>query len=277
MSSILKISVLSVTAALALAGCGKGNNNNPQNQFGQNNITPWQTNNVTGVYNQQIQGCSPNMTQLTDVYGQQKCYAMALAQACPQAGGIIVGQGLCRIERELRGVSLNQRYIYIGNFAVNVPVYATSLQQGETLKIIGNVTPRNSDNAWTVELYQGNVVAASAKSGGFITEQGSNVVLVANSYAIQQMQGQPVVQNGQYFQNGQVVQQQQGCVQGMVGCVNPQQQVMNPQIYPQQQVMNPMMSQSYMLRIYGRGNVHVQLKARAIGCEDGRGNRYPCQ
>ena len=261
MRSTQKFLFLSSIVMIALAGCG-GSNKSPAN-YGQQN--PYLNNqfNQNQIY-QTGPMCAQNQTQLTDILGQQKCYAAALPQACVAAGGVLLGQNVCRIERQLPG-SMNERFIYIGQFAVNRTLNTSSLRPGETLKIIGNATPRKDENPWAIELYANGVVMGTAKSGGIISEEDSNVVLLADGAMAQQQQ-----QQVQYQQPGQ---QQVGCVnpnpqgQQQVGCVNPQQ-------YPQQQPM--MMQMSYALRIYGKGNLHVQLKARAIGCEDGKGNRYPC-
>ncbi len=264
MRTTQKFFILSAAVSMALAGCGQSKSS-AYNPYGQQTYNPWVNGNGQPIQVQQIQNCSQSMTQLTDMFGQRKCYAAPLATACPQAGGVLVNQGLCRIEREIRGASFSQVYVYIGAFAVNVPMNLSMLQPGESVKVIGNVKPRNSENPWAVELYQNNIVADTAKSGGIVMEEGANVVLTANSAAIAQMSQQGQVVNGQVV-NGQVVGQNTGCVAGTVGC-NSTMNTWNPITQ-----MN-----SYGLRIYGRGTVHVQLKARAIGCEDGKGNRYPCQ
>lgn len=247
--SNLRMFMTASVLAIGLFACGKDGNTVP-NPYAQQNCvngvcTPIQNNCVNGVCN----NVAPNQIQCAagSIRLRNQCFQnQSLEQACMTTGGMMVNSnqgGLCRSERTLGG--LNEQIVGIGSWTKVYPLSLPGMRPGETLAIIGKVKPRKSSNEWQVLLNMGNpmspqsaAVIGSAQSGNIVTDLDTNVLM---STQVQSMS------NGYYN---------------------------NTAAY------NPMMMQpiaTYFVTLSARGTASIRLSAKAVGCERGDGNLYPCQ
>jgi hypothetical protein len=166
-----------------------------------------------------------------------------------------------------------------------IPLYT-----GESFKLVGNVFADDRFNSdWNAQLLQYGMVVGSAGGGTSFDSNGNNLLITVpatanygvnpNQYPAQygqpygQQYGQPYTQPyGQPYT--QPYGQQYGqCGPGLGQCVpNTQAGVGYQQTYSSQ-IPVP---QSFELDLFFSGQVTLEARGFAIGCEDGRGNSYPC-